>query len=659
MPLRVEDYAVIGDCETAALVGTNGSIDWLCWPDFAAAACFAALLGDEDNGHWQIAPARANSPSDTLETPDAGSADGEEDGTGFASKGKWTVTRRYAEESMVLETTFTLDGNSVRISDFMPVRSGHSHLVRVVDGLHGTVRMRMEFAVRFGYGRIVPWVTREENGIKCVAGPNMVVLRSSVPTHGVGRKTIANFSIRAGERLAFTLSYGDSAGSRPTPIDADKTLDKATQMWSRWAAKSTRAGKYTDAVRRSLLVLKALTFRPTGGVAAAVTTSLPEALGGPRNWDYRYCWLRDSTFTLLAMMNGNYYREAEAWGDWLLRAIAGSPEQIQIMYGIRGERHLIEWEVPWLAGYENSSPVRIGNAAAEQLQLDIYGEMMDAFFYALHGVKKQRPQDFHLQTAMINHLCTIWQKPDQGIWESRSGPQQFTYSKVMVWVAFDRAIRIAETLGNKATGEAPVEHWRAIRQKVHDEVCTKAYNQELGAFTQTYDSDLLDSSLLLMPLVGFLPAQDPRVRGTIEAIEKNLMRDGLLMRYDTSKSPDGLPPGEGMFLACSFWMVSCLKLIGREADARKLFEYLLTLRNDVGLLSEEYDVSRKRLVGNFPQAFSHIALVNAAFELEKAEHEVHHRRNARLSPLAPQPPAAGVGESTSELDPHPIPNSPK
>ena len=595
MASGIEDYAVIGDCESAALVSKTGSIDWLCWPNFASPACFASLLGDENNGHWRVAP--------------------EENG-GFAPVNAWNVTRNYHGETLVLETTFERDGNAVMLVDFMPVRSGHAHIIRLVRGVSGRVAMRLQLAVRFGYGEIIPWVTHKAGGVSCVAGPALIVLRSDVETHGEGQTTVANFAVEAGQTRAFTLSYGPSAGAEPSYVDEQKALEQTRGSWSRWAARSAPAGKYTDVVRRSLLTLKAMTFRPTGGVVAAVTTSLPESLGGPRNWDYRYCWLRDSTFTMLALMNGAYYKEAEAWGDWLLRAIAGSPEQVQIMYGIRGERHLLEWEVPWLSGYENSSPVRIGNAAAEQVQLDIYGEIMDAFLHALDGIKKQRPQDFLLQKALMTHLEEIWQKPDQGIWESRSGPQQFTYSKMMVWVAFDRAIRIAETLGEQAAS-APLDRWRAVRQQVHDEVCVRAFNTELGAFTQTYDSGVLDSALLLMPAVGFLPPEDPRVRGTIEAIEKRLMRHGFLLRYDTSESADGLPPGEGAFLACSFWLVSCLKMIGREADARALFERLLALRNDVGLLSEEYDVEKKRQVGNFPQAFSHIALVNAAFELEQ------------------------------------------
>jgi len=631
MTLRIEDYAVIGDCETAALVGRNGSIDWLCWPSFASDACFAALLGDENNGFWRIAPA---------------------DGDSFAAENTWTITRRYHQDTLVLETTFARGEDAVVISDFMPVRSGHSHLVRLIECQRGSVPLRMELAVRFGYGRIIPWVTHnQDGGVRCVGGPDMVVLRSPVDTHGEGQKTVASFHIEAGETKGFTLSYGDSAGPEPGAIDVHKALEHTCRIWSHWASKAISAGKYTEAVRRSLITLKAMSFRPTGGVVAAVTTSLPESLGGPRNWDYRYCWLRDSTFTLLAMMNGGYFKEAEAWGDWLLRAIAGSPEQVQIMYGIRGERHLMEWEVPWLAGYEKSSPVRIGNAAAEQLQLDIYGEVMDAFLHSLHGVRKQRPQDFYLQRALIEHLSEVWQQPDQGIWESRSGAEQFTYSKMMVWVAFDRAIQIAEALGDAAK-DAPVDVWRATRQTIHEDICSKAYNEKIGAFTQIYGSDTLDSSLLLMPAVGFLPATDPRVLGTIEAIEKNLMRDGLLLRYNTKESADGLPPGEGAFLACSFWMVTCLKMIGRDTDARNLFERLLALRNDAGLLAEEYDVEKKRQVGNFPQAFSHIALVNAAFELEQPKsRQRRHRGAMQHQSLAAHDDAAG----TSELDPHPVP----
>lgn len=630
MSQRIEDYGIIGDCETAALVGKDGSIDWLCWPNFASDACFAALLGDDSNGRWLLAP----------DQPLDGAA--------------WNVTRQYIPHTLVLETTWiqsSAEGEtSVRITDFMPARSRHSHIARKVECLSGQVAMKMQLALRFDYGHSVPWVTHETTSIRAIVGPHMVLLRTPLETHGEDRTTVSRFSLDAGEHVWMTLSYGRSSEPDPPVLDAERALESATRYWSRWAAKCSPAGKYTDAVERSLITLKALTFRPSGGVVAAVTTSLPEALGGPRNWDYRYCWLRDSTFTLLALMNGGFYKEAEAWQDWLLRAIAGSPDQIQIMYGIAGERQLQEWEVPWLAGYENSKPVRIGNAAAEQLQLDIYGEVMDAFMHSLAGIKEPRRVDLHLQQLLIEHLRTIWQKPDQGIWESRSGPQQFTYSKVMVWVALDRAIAIAEHTGS----DAPVDEWKATRQQVHDEVCREAWSEKLNAFAQQYHSDLLDSSLLLMPLVGFLPFSDPRIKSTVEAIEADLMHNGLLLRYKTGDSADGLPAGEGAFVACSFWLVSCLKFIGREEDAYKLLDYLLSLRNDLGLLAEEYDTDRKRQVGNFPQAFSHIALVNAVFDIAgQAEGNHSRRRKVERMPGRAQERHNDSGGSTPELDPQP------
>ena len=623
MAMRIEDYGVIGDCETAALVGKNGSIDWLCWPDFSAAACFAALLGDEGNGRWLLAPVEA--------------AHGED---------AWEVTWRYIPQTLVLETRWSRGEDVVCVTDFMPSRSSHSHIARKVECLSGKAAMRMQLVIRFDYGRSVPWITREEHTLRAIIGPHKVVLRTALETHGENQMTESRFSLNDGEHMWFTLAYGHSAAADPPAIDADKELEEAKRYWSRWASQCTSIGRYTDVVKRSLITLKALTYRPTGGVVAAVTTSLPEALGGPRNWDYRFCWLRDSTFTLLALMNGGFYKEAEAWKDWLLRAIAGNPDQVQIMYGISGERQLMEWEVPWLAGYENSKPVRIGNAAAEQLQLDIYGEVLDAFFHAAAGIALPRSVDLTLQQNLIDHLLKVWHLPDQGIWESRSGPQQFTYSKMMVWVAFDRAIALAEHTGS----DVPLEAWRAARDKVHAEVCAKGYNKKIGAFTQKYGGDELDSSLLLMPIVGFLPPTDPRVKSTIETIEAKLMRNGLLLRYNTSKSADGLPPGEGAFLACSFWMVSCLKLIGREADARKLLEYLLSLRNDLGLLSEEYDTDKQRLVGNFPQAFSHIAMINAIFDMEGSEKKTRARHQRHTAP--PAPPDA-LGRNTPELDPHP------
>ncbi|HZZ38038.1 MAG TPA: glycoside hydrolase family 15 protein [Acidobacteriaceae bacterium] len=584
MASKIEDYAMIGDCETAALVNREGSIDWLCWPDFSSSACFTALLGSEENGFWQIAP-----------------------------KGKgWKSTRKYRDHTLVLETTFESDDGAVRLIDFMPIRERNSDVVRIVEGIRGKIDLCMKLALRFDYGRTVPWVNAIEDGIRAVAGPNLAVLHTSVPVHGENLQTVADFSVSEGERVWFTLTYGESFVADPEPIDAKQALEDTEEFWSRWIAQLTYDGRYADVVERSLITLKAMTFRPTGGLVAAMTTSLPECIGGTRNWDYRYCWLRDTTFTLLAMTTAGYFEEAAAWQDWLLRAVAGSPDQVQIMYGLKGERQLVEWEIDWLQGYESSRPVRIGNAAASQMQLDIYGEMLDTFFHALHGMGQHTEQDFRVLILLLDHLETIWQQPDEGIWETRGGPQQFTYSKVMAWVAFDRAILIAQ----KLDAEAPLEKWEKLRDTIHEEICRKAFNKEKNAFVQFYGSNQLDAALLQMPLVGFLPASDPRIRGTIDAIERELMPGGFVLRYDTGKVQDGLPPGEGVFLACSFWMVSCLKAIGREKDAQALFERLIGLCNDVGLLSEEYDVDRKRLVGNFPQAFSHISLINAAFDLE-------------------------------------------
>ncbi len=599
MPGRLEDYALIGDCETAALVDRNGSIDWLCWPNFSSEACFASLLGTEDNGYWKLSPC----------------------------DGEWrATTRRYRDHSLILETTFEHAEGSIRLIDFMPVRERFSDVVRIVEGIRGKLDIRMELALRFDYGRTVPWVTRIDNGVRAIAGPHLAVLHASVPVHGEDLKTVADFTVSHGDRVWFTLTYGRSHLPDPEPIDAGQALKDTEKFWQGWGSRLKFQGKYRDAVERSLMALKAMTFRPTGGVVAAVTTSLPEALGGVRNWDYRYCWLRDTTFTLLALINGGYFDEAAAWQDWLLRALAGSPEQVQIMYGLKGERQLVEWEVGWLPGYENSRPVRIGNAASMQVQLDIYGEVLDCFYHAQQSVGRHSERDFRVLVLLLEHLETIWREPDEGIWETRGGAQHFTYSKIMAWVAFDRAVLLARQLNYAG----PIEKWEAIRDAIHDQVCARAFNEKRNSFVQAYDSEELDASLLLMPLVGFLPGSDPRVKSTVEAIERELMPDGLVLRYDTSKVQDGLPPGEGVFLACSFWMVSSLKAIGRLDDARTLFEHLLTLRNDLGLLSEEYDVNRKRLVGNFPQAFSHIALVNAAFDLEDgpdARSRSHRRKN--------------------------------
>lgn len=587
MAARIEDYALIGDLETAALVNKEGSIDWLCWPVFSSAACFAALLGTEENGYWRISP----------------------------SESGYSTTRRYRDHTLILETTFVQPSGTMRLIDFMPPRGRHSDVVRIVECVRGSISLRMELVLRFDYGRTVPWVTGTRDGVRAIAGPNLAILHASVPVHGENLKTVAEFTLRRGEHAWFTLTYGASFEPDPAPIDFRRALNDSTRIWRKWSGKLQYKGKYRKAVERSLITLKALTFRPSGGIVAAPTTSLPEWIGGTRNWDYRYCWLRDTTFTLLTLMNAGYYDEAEAWQDWLLRALAGSPDQVQIMYGLNGEQLLLEWEVAWLPGYENSRPVRVGNAASQQVQLDIFGEMLDSFFHAQHGMNRHSEDDFRVLVLLLKHLEDIWQKPDEGIWEVRGGPQHFTYSKMMAWVAFDRAVLLAERLHY----EAPIERWKAIRNMIHKEVCEKAFNKKKNCFVQAYGSNQLDAALLLMPAVGFLPGSDRRVKATVRAIERELMPHGLVERYDTQKVRDGLPPGEGVFLACSFWMVSCLKAVGRKRDAHKLFERLLGLQNDLGLLSEEFDVKHNRMVGNFPQAFSHIALANAAFFLEEGK----------------------------------------
>ena len=608
MPARIEDYALIGDCETAALVDKTGSIDWLCWPSFSSQACFAALLGSEENGYWRISPRSTDC----------------------------TVSRRYRDHSLVLETIFEHKDGAIRLIDFMPIRGLNSDVVRIVEGVRGTLAVRMELALRFDYGRTVPWVTRTEDGMRAVAGPNLTVLRSSVSVHGEDLKTVSEFGISEGERVWFTLTYGESYLVDPKRIDPVRALEDTQRYWERWSAKLKYQGEYLEAVERSLITLKALTYRPTGGIVAAVTTSLPEQLGGQRNWDYRYCWLRDTTFTLLALVNAGYYDEAVAWQDWLLRALAGSPDQVQIMYGLGGDRQLIEWEVDWLPGYEKSSPVRIGNAASNQVQLDIYGEMLDSFFHSQSKMGRHTEDDFRVLSLLLDHLEKIWDQPDSGIWEMRGGPRQFTYSKMMCWVAFDRAV----LLGAQLNYDAPVDRWQQIRDVIHKQVCERGFSKRKNAFVQEYGSEQLDASLLLMPSVGFLPGTDPRVKGTVEAIQRELMRDGLLLRYDSDKTRDGLPPKEGAFLACSFWMVSSLKAIGRPDEAHALFERLLALRNDLGLLSEEYDVHQKRFVGNYPQAFSHIALVNAAFDLARRE-ESHHRAERQMHRAAAEQAGSG------------------
>ncbi len=597
MPSRIEDYALIGDLETAALVNKDGCIDWLCWPDFSSAACFAALLGTSDNGYWKIAPA----------------------------EGEYHSSRRYRDHTLVLETTFEQPGGAVRLVEFMPPRGRHSDIVRVVECLRGSISMRMELVLRFDYGRTVPWVTGIKDGFRAVAGPNLVMLHASVPVHGENLKTVAEFTLSRGQSAWFTLTYGASNEPDPKPINYRLALRASVRIWRNWSGRLRYKGEYREAVERSLITLKALSFRPTGGIVAAPTTSLPEQIGGSRNWDYRYCWLRDTTFTLLALINAGYYNEAEAWQDWLLRAIAGSPDQVQILYGLSGQQQILEWEVDWLAGYENSRPVRVGNAASQQMQIDIFGELLDSFYHAQHGMHRHSEDDFRVLALLLNHLEAVWQQPDHGIWEMRGKPQHFTYSKMMAWVAFDRAVLLARHLHYKA----PVKKWTAIRDAIHKEVCKLGFNKKKNCFVQAYGSDQLDAALLLMPAVGFLPGSDPRVKATVKAIERELMPDGFVLRYNTQKVGDGLPPGEGAFLACSFWMVAALKAVGRPRDARRLFEKLLSLRNDLGLLSEEYDVRHNRLVGNFPQAFSHIALVTSAFYLEE-DRQVHRRVSRAL-----------------------------
>jgi GH15 family glucan-1,4-alpha-glucosidase len=613
MPAKIEDYAVVGDCETAALVSAAGSIDWLCWPDFSSEACFAALLGTEDNGYWKIAPL----------------------------EGEGKTSRRYRPHTPIVETTFQQDGGTIRLIDFMPPHGASSSLVRIVEGLRGHVKVRMELSLRFDYGRTVPWVTATPDGVRAIAGANLAILHATVPVRGEDLKTVADFEVGKGQRVCFTLTHGSSYQPDPEPIHAKRALAATERAWTRWTSRLKFRSKYRDAVERSLITLKVLTFRPTGGIVAAPTTSLPEAIGGVRNWDYRYCWLRDTTFTLLALTNAGYFAEAEAWQDWLLRALAGSPDQVQIMYGLKGERQLVEWEAGWLPGYENSRPVRIGNAAAGQVQLDIYGEMLDSFYHAQASMKRHNERDFRVLALLLDHLEDVWKEPDEGIWETRGGPQQFTYSKMMAWVAFDRAVLLAEQLEY----DAPIERWKTIRDAIHRQICENAFNKKKNSFVQAYGSSQLDASLLLMPVVGFLPGTDKRVQGTVKAIERELMHDGLVLRYNTAKVKDGLPPGEGVFLACSFWMVGCLKAIGRSRDARRLFDKLLKLRNSMGLLSEEYDVKRKRLVGNFPQAFSHIAMVNAAFALEDGKtwrSRAHRHLHGAKAPGSLKP---GTGKS--------------
>jgi GH15 family glucan-1,4-alpha-glucosidase len=582
---RIEDYALIGDCETAALVGLDGSVDWLSFPAFDSAACFAALLGTPDHGRWLLAPAAPVT----------------------------SVRRWYHGDSLVLETEFTTPEGVVSALDFMPVRTALPDLVRIVVGRSGRVPMRLELIVRFDYGSVVPWVRRVPGGLSAVAGPDSLLLRTPAALRGEDFKTVSEFVVAEGERIPFDLTWFPSHRQSHNDLDPERALRETAAWWHKWAASCRFEGPWRDAVVRSLITLKALTYRPTGAIVAAPTTSLPEHLGGVRNWDYRYCWLRDATFTLLALLDAGYTAEARAWREWLVRAVAGRPEQIHIMYGIRGERRLTELELPWLPGFAGSTPVRIGNAAFDQFQLDVFGEVLDATHQAWrHGVPLD-DEAWCIDTALVTYLETAWREPDEGIWEVRGPRRHFTHSKMMAWVALDRAVKGIEQFGL----EGPIDRWRGVRDAIHEEVCREGYNADVGAFVQFYGSDLLDASLLMMPLVGFLPATDPRVRGTIEAIERDLTVDGFVSRYKTVEDVDGLPPGESSFLLCSFWLVDNLELLGRHDDARRMFERLLSVRNDVGLLAEGYDAKARRLAGNFPQAFSHIGLVNTAMNLSR------------------------------------------
>jgi GH15 family glucan-1,4-alpha-glucosidase len=600
MPGRIEDYALIGDCRTAALVGRDGSIDWLCWPRFDSEACFAALVGTRDHGRWLIAP-----------------------------RTKARITRHYRLNTLVLETHFETEEGAATLVDFMPRHSPHSTLVRYVIGTRGQLPMHTEMILRFGYGAIVPWVSRMENGtLRAIAGPDMVVLNTPVHVMGKDMTTVGEFVISRGETIPFVLTYSPSHLPLPQPIDPAGALGETEADWRQWSARCRPAGHWSEAVRRSVITLKALKSETTGGIVAAPTTSLPERIGGQRNWDYRYCWLRDATLTLLGAMHAGYFEEARSWREWLLRAVAGSPDQLQIMYGIGGERRLAEWIVPWLPGYENSAPVRIGNAAHTQLQLDVFGELADVGYQARRGGLAGNESGWALGLAFLDHLKTIWKQPDHGMWEMRGEPQHFTYSKVMAWVAYDRSIKSAEAFGS----EGPIGEWRELRRQIFDDVCEHAFDKELGTFTQAYGSKHLDANLLLLPCVGFLPVSDPRIESTIEAIERHLLADGFVIRYNTGDVEDTLPPGEGAFLACSFWLVDVYVLQGRLDEAERLFRRLVALRNDVGLLSEEYDPRAKRLVGNFPQAFSHLALINSAYNLTMARKPLHQRAHDEHAP---------------------------
>ncbi len=600
MPLPIEDYALIGDCHTAALVGRDGSIDWLCLPRFDSGACFAALLGG--HGRWLIAPAA------------------EVHG----------VRRKYRDGTLILETEFETNEGAVRIIDCMPLSNERWDVLRIVEGLSGRVAMRMELIIRFDYGSIVPWVRRSGDTLLATAGPDTLELHTEVAVHGENMKTVAEFSVSKGERTHFALNYRPSHEATQQAIDPEQTLTATENHWRKWSERCTFQGRWRDAVVRSLITLKALTYAPTGGIVAAPTTSLPEQQGGVRNWDYRYCWLRDATFTLNALLLAGYQDEAVAWREWLLRAAAGSPEDLQILYSVTGERRLDEIEIGWLPGYRGAVPVRVGNAASQQFQLDVYGEVMDTLHLARCVGLEPEPHAWQIQLVLLKFLESNWQRPDEGIWEVRGPRRHFTHSKVMAWVAFDRAIKDVETFGL----EGRVERWRQVRDAIHTQVCAAGYDARNNTFVQAYGSPHLDASLLLIPQVGFLPPDDPRVRGTVEAVERNLVVDGLVLRYSTATDADALPPGEGAFLPCSFWLADSLVLIGRREEGEALFERLIALSNDLELLSEEYDTGERHMLGNFPQALTHMALINTARLLSIPAEQVKHASEKGERPAA-------------------------
>src|SRR6059036_1821167 len=594
---KIEDYGFLSDTQTGALVSRDGCVDWLCFPRFDSPACFASLLGEGKNGRWRFWP------KEKIEK----------------------TTRRYRDETLILETEIETKTGAVRVIDFMPPRGENPDIIRVVEGLRGKVSMHMELIIRFDYGQIVPWVRKCHGGLEAIAGPDGLILRTPIETRGKDLTSVAEFTVAKGDRVPFVLTWFASHAEPPRKVNAEHALRDTEKYWGDWSSQFQSKSEWRDAVMRSLITLKGLTYAPTGGLVAALTTSLPEEIGGVRNWDYRFCWLRDAALILLALLQSGYREEAKSWRQWLLRAIAGSPAQMQAIYGVRGERRLEEFEIPWLSGYENSKPVRIGNAASSQFQLDVYGEVLGTMYRAHEAGIENRETDWRLQVALMDFLESNWHKPDEGIWEVRGGPKHFTHSKMMAWVAFDRAVKLVEGCGCAAAEH--VGRWRKVRYQIHGEVCARGFSTNKKAFTQYYGSDALDASLLLMPLAGFLQFTDKRVRGTIEAIERELMRDGFVLRYrPEEEGVDGLPGREGVFLPCSFWLASCLHRVGRKKAARDLFERLLSVRNDLGLLSEEYDPRSKRQLGNFPQAFSHVSLINTAMILSSQWSPIRKRR---------------------------------